>query len=708
MPEGGHCMRKKDFDRTSELVEKNVPLTSETESCYIHMLGNANEMVRKLAFQWFLAKAEEGVSSAESVVALCYRSGIGTVRNDSRFVLWIQRAVRDGDSNAQTYLGSYLLEGIENVLPQDVTHGVQLLEQAVLQENADAMLILGRWLVEQNDSRPEQQQRGFALLQKAESAGNPDALCEVGCCLLYGVGTPANQKLGLEKLRQAAEAGISVAQEALGTFLIHTNVDKAENVRNQGVYWLTKAAEEGSISAQRELGCGYLYNGDIEVNFSEAEKWLTRAVEGGDMESCASLAFLYLEGQTARSSLKKAARVLQLGTERGDHMCMTLLACFYQDGICVPKDPEKAFAMFQEASSDEMSARFHVAECYLSGSGVEKDEAFALQWYREIRKSLPIDNILINECHVMDGISDASKKRVQQFLRRAAEETGNAKAQYALGMCLLNQGNPVPADDAEAAAWLQKAADQGHAHAQTQLGICYLDGIGIPEDPERAVELFEAASAVGEREATFQLGSCYRFGIGVDTDLEEAVRLLRIAAGESMKIPCTPNASALYALGVCYENGDGVPVDTDKALDYLKRAADMGSADAQCELGYYYFDSEENYGKALEWFQKAADLGNPNGQYMVGICHFKGDDGEEDEIAMDWFEKAADNGHDEAQYMMGFCYFNGIGTDPDEDEAAYWLRLAAAQGHEDAKQMLEDYMLGEADEDDDDDTGKPE
>ena len=84
MPEGGHCMRKKDFDRTSELVEKNVPLTAETESCYIHMLGNANEMVRKLAFQWFLAKAEEGVSSAESVVALCYRSGIGTVRDDSR------------------------------------------------------------------------------------------------------------------------------------------------------------------------------------------------------------------------------------------------------------------------------------------------------------------------------------------------------------------------------------------------------------------------------------------------------------------------------------------------------------------------------------------------------------------------------------------------------------------------------------------------
>ena len=204
MPEGGHCMRKKDFDRTSELVEKNVPLTSETESCYIHMLGNANEMVRKLAFQWFLAKADEGVSSAESVVALCYRSGIGTVRNDSRFVLWIQRAVRDGDSNAQTYLGSYLLEGIENVLPQDVTHGIQLLEQAVLQENADAMLILGRWLVEQNDGRPEQQQRGFALLQKAESAGNPDALCEVGCCLLYGVGTPANQKLGLEKWRKPA------------------------------------------------------------------------------------------------------------------------------------------------------------------------------------------------------------------------------------------------------------------------------------------------------------------------------------------------------------------------------------------------------------------------------------------------------------------------------------------------------------------------
>ena len=90
-----------------------------------------------------------------------------------------------------------------------------------------------------------------------------------------------------------------------------------------------------------------------------------------------------------------------------------------------------------------------------------------------------------------------------------------------------------------------------------------------------------------------------------------------------MKIPCTPNASALYALGVCYENGDGVPVDTDKALDYLKRAADMGSADAQCELGYYYFDSEENYGKALEWFQKAADLGIPTDSIWWGSATSK-------------------------------------------------------------------------------------
>src|SRR5437660_10802660 len=55
---------------------------------------------------------------------------------------------------------------------------------------------------------------------------------------------------------------------------------------------------------------------------------------------------------------------------------------------------------------------------------------------------------------------------VQQLLRAAAQ--GDATAQYALGdRCANGQG--VPQDDGQAAQWFRKAAEQGHAEAQTTL-----------------------------------------------------------------------------------------------------------------------------------------------------------------------------------------------------------------------------------------------
>jgi TPR repeat protein len=44
-------------------------------------------------------------------------------------------------------------------------------------------------------------------------------------------------------------------------------------------------------------------------------------------------------------------------------------------------------------------------------------------------------------------------------------EQGGAVAQFNLGI-MYNNGQGVPQDDAEAAAWCHKAAEQGHADAQ--------------------------------------------------------------------------------------------------------------------------------------------------------------------------------------------------------------------------------------------------
>ncbi len=67
--------------------------------------------------------------------------------------------------------------------------------------------------------------------------------------------------------------------------------------------------------------------------------------------------------------------------------------------------------------------------------------------------------------------------RVLQWLQKAAEE-GNAAAQMDLGWVYAD-GRDVPRDDAEAAKWFRKAAEQGEAAAQNKLGVMYANGRGV-------------------------------------------------------------------------------------------------------------------------------------------------------------------------------------------------------------------------------------
>ncbi|MEO6529027.1 MAG: sel1 repeat family protein, partial [Gemmatimonadaceae bacterium] len=53
-----------------------------------------------------------------------------------------------------------------------------------------------------------------------------------------------------------------------------------------------------------------------------------------------------------------------------------------------------------------------------------------------------------------------------------------------------------------------------------------------------------------------------------------------------------------------------------------------------------------------------------------------------------WYLKAADRGHAESQYALGMLYANGEGVSRSDGEAAKWLKKAAAQGNDRARQEL--------------------
>ena len=80
---------------------------------------------------------------------------------------------------------------------------------------------------------------------------------------------------------------------------------------------------------------------------------------------------------------------------------------------------------------------------------------------------------------------------------------------------MYREGKGVTPDLKRAAVWYAKAAEQGLAAAQVNLGSMYWDGEGVPQDYARAMELFVKAAEKGLAEAQYNLGVMYREGLGV-------------------------------------------------------------------------------------------------------------------------------------------------------------------------------------------------
>ena len=221
-------------------------------------------------------------------------------------------------------------------------------------------------------------------------------------------------------------------------------------------------------------------------------------------------------------------------------------------------------------------------------------------------------------------------------------ENGDAVAQAALGMN-YELGLPgFPQDLAKASAWYRKAAEQGHAMAQLNIGIAYNQGQGVPQD--------YAQAAVWWRKAAEQ-------GIG----------------------------QAQSNLGVLYFNGQGVRQDNAQAAFWYQKAGDLCDADAQHNLGLLYYAGKgvpQNYAQAAAWLRKAAEQGHAPSQLRLGILYNQGQGVPQDNAqAAFWYRKAADQGHADAQFMLTQIHDedgNNAQTVPQDDALDAELYLKAA------------------------------
>jgi uncharacterized protein len=76
----------------------------------------------------------------------------------------------------------------------------------------------------------------------------------------------------------------------------------------------------------------------------------------------------------------------------------------------------------------------------------------------------------------------------------------------------------VPRDCAAAVSWYRKAAEQGKANAQYNLGRMYANGQSVRQDYAAAVKWYRKAAEQGDADAQYDLGNMYAEGHGVPRD----------------------------------------------------------------------------------------------------------------------------------------------------------------------------------------------
>ena len=129
-------------------------------------------------------------------------------------------------------------------------------------------------------------------------------------------------------------------------------------------------------------------------------------------------------------------------------------------------------------------------------------------------------------------------------------------------------------------------------------------------------------------------------------------------------------------------------------LAHLRERVEKGEVQAIMQLGSAYDNAflrlAKDVSAAVSWFERAAVLGHAQAQFNLGCAYRDGIGVEQDHAeALRRFREAAEQGLAEAQCAIGQAYYSGLGVAVNFERAVKYSRLGAQGGH-----ALSMYCLG--------------
>jgi TPR repeat protein len=525
------------------------------------------------AFDRLREAAEAGSSPAMSRLARGYRDGDFGEPDPKLAASWFERLIAEGEREAKTELAELLLS--EEVGDVDAKRRAIRLLQEQIEDGDPRAMVLRAKLMDNPAAGKVSQEQAFDLYRNAAAIGSSEGLYRLGQLYFEGKGVDQDRTHAVSLWYDAADEGSLSAFLALGDVfarnldrpidqdalrLIHENAVKRgsavarsiaalqDNDRVLGLEparslyqraadggsmagvarlaawlerfgqtdaaldWYLPAATSGDIAAMRRL---FLAFGDPEASrFNPAimRQWLEQASTLGApwamVESAIAAAGGHpfeIEGP-AEDWLERAFR--------SDPRQAVAIAEAYREGrFGFPDNETAAIWLSRGADAGEWDAMRALAKAYAEGQGLGKSRIEAMRWYQ------------------------------------AAAEAGDLAAMGELAGLQLASGDPGQAR--LAVDWLERAAHQGDVPAMRSLARTLMSGLATEADPAGAAKWYHAAAQAGDGEAHYQLGMMYLNGVGLKQDLTLARGLLN----EALKHDVKQAAAALQMLDAASPGG---------------------------------------------------------------------------------------------------------------------------------------------------------
>ncbi len=274
------------------------------------------------------------------------------------------------------------------------------------------------------------------LKSKADSV-DPVAQLKLGMAYRAGNAVAHNDELAYQWVRKAAEQENADAENLLGT--MYRLGEGAPRDKEEAVRWYQKAARHGSAHGMFNLGTCH-YNGDgVGANEYTAYVWFLLAQESGDL--------------VADDAVKRSAATM--------------------------------------TKDDNAEAYIRVAEIYLRGDEIPKDEQRSLKWFRRAADLSSAGKVLLAGQLIRNSASNYPE--AMTLCRAAAGDYH--PAQRCVGY-LYRHGLGVPKDSAEALKWYRKAAGRDQT-ATLELAEMYSTGEGTKVDRPEAFMMYFQAGILG-------------------------------------------------------------------------------------------------------------------------------------------------------------------------------------------------------------------